>query len=305
MNNPSLVIMAAGIGSRFGGLKQLAAVGLSGEPILGFSLYDALEAGFKKVVFIIKRELDEDFRALIGSSLEGLADVHYVYQEQDMIPAGYEVPGERVKPWGTAHAILCAKDMLNQPFAVINADDYYGKDAFQTIYNHLVNQADDEKQRYSMVGYHIEKTLTDKGHVTRGVCQTEGRFLKDIQERHRIELRGDKIQYTLDDGESWNDIDRGTLVSMNLWGFSPSFVQELENRFPIFLEKALAENPLKGEYLLPLIVHELITEGKASVEVLNSKDQWYGVTYKEDLPKVQDALRYMQEQGLYPAKLFK
>lgn len=312
MNKPSLVIMAAGIGSRFGGLKQLAPVGLSGEPILEFSLYDALEAGFKKVIFIIKKELDEDFRALIGNSLDGLAEVHYVFQTQDMIPAGYDVPAERVKPWGTGHAILSAKNVINEPFAVINADDYYGKDAFQTIYKHLLHQKDDQKQRYSMVGYHIENTLTDKGHVTRGVCQSDDGFLKDIHERHRIELRSEKngnssnkkIQYTLDDGQTWVDIEKGTLVSMNLWGFSPSFLEELENRFPAFLDRAIAENPLKEEFLLPIIVHELITESKATVEILNSKDQWYGVTYKEDLPKVQEALRAMQNQGLYPVKLF-
>lgn len=304
MNNPSLVIMAAGIGSRFGGLKQLAPVGLGGEPILGFSMYDALKVGFKKVVFIIKSELDEDFRALIGNSLKDLADVHYVYQEQDKLPAKYKLPAARLKPWGTGHAILCAKDVLDEPFAVINADDYYGKNAFQVIYNHLLQQKDDHKQRFSMVGYHIENTLTDKGHVTRGVCETEGKYLKTIQERHRIEFRGDKIQYTLDEGRSWNDIDYGTLVSMNLWGFSPSFLQELESRFPAFLDKTLNEDPLKGEYLLPQIVHDLITEDKATVEVLNSEDQWYGVTYKEDLPKVQRALRSMQKEGLYPAKLF-
>ncbi len=318
MKKPSIVIMAAGIGSRFGGLKQLAPVGLGGEAILEFSLYDALEAGFEKIVFIIKEELYEDFRALIGSSLDDKAEVHYVFQEQNMIPEGYEVPEGRAKPWGTGHAILCSKSVIDEPFAVINADDYYGKDAFQTIYNHLLNQEDDEKYRYSMVGYHIENTITDKGHVTRGVCQAEGRFLKDITERHRIELRecsseagnsfdeiADKrIQYTLDDGQTWTDIEKGTLVSMNLWGFTPSFLEELEHRFPGFLDRAIAENPLKEEFLLPTIVHELISEGKATVEILNSKDQWYGITYKEDLPKVQEALRSMQAQGLYPSKLF-
>lgn len=304
MKNPSLVIMAAGIGSRFGGLKQLAPVGLSGEPILEFSLYDALEAGFKKVVFIIKEELDKDFKALIGSSLDGLAEVHYVYQEQDKIPAGYQVPEGRLKPWGTGHAILCAKPVIDQPFAVINADDYYGKNAFKVIYDQLLKQKDDEKQRFSMVGYQVEKTLTDKGHVTRGVCQTEDGYLKSIEERHQIQVRDDKIQYTLDEGETWQDIERGTLVSMNLWGFSPSFLEELESRFPRFLDQALAEDPLKGEFLLPLVVDELITEGKATVEVLNSKDQWFGVTYKEDLAKVQAALQAMQKQGLYPEKIF-
>jgi hypothetical protein len=301
---PSLVIMAAGIGSRFGGLKQLAPVGKNGEPILKFSLYDAMEAGFKKVVFIIKKEIDADFRALIGGSVSHRMNVEYVYQELDKLPPGYAVPEGRVKPWGTGHAVLCAKDVLDGPFAVINADDYYGKDAFRVIYDHLLIQKDDDLYRFSMVGYLIENTLTENGHVARGVCQTDGDFLTTVDERLRIEKHGDLIEYTEDEGKTWSVIEPGTMVSMNLWGFSQGMLSELEAGFPVFLERTLKENPLKGEYLLPRIVNELLREKKASVKVLHSKDKWYGVTYKEDLPAVAAAIQSMQEEGMYPEVLF-
>ncbi len=304
MNQPALVIMAAGIGSRFGGLKQLAPVGKNGEPILKFSLYDAMEAGFGKVVFIIKKEIDEDFRALIGNTLQNKMEVEYAYQELDRLPPDYLIPEGRVKPWGTGHAVLCAKDVLDGPFAVINADDYYGKDAFRVIYNHLLTQRDDELYRFSMVGYLIENTLTENGHVARGVCQTAGGFLTTVDERLRIEKHGDLIEYTEDDGETWKGIEPGTIVSMNLWGFSQGMLTELEAGFPAFLDQALKENPLKGEYLLPRIVNDLLKEKRASVEVLHSKDKWYGVTYKEDLPAVAATIKGMQDKNLYPDLLF-
>ncbi len=305
MKQPTLVIMAAGIGSRFGGLKQLAPVGMNGEPILEFSLYDALDAGFKKVIFIIKKEIYDDFKVLIGSKLEKTFDIQYVFQELDMIPPGYSIPEDRIKPWGTGHAVLCAKANLDGPFAVINADDYYGKDAFRVIYDYLRTQKDDEKYRFSMVGYLIENTLTDNGHVTRGVCQTDKGLLTSIDERHQIEKRNGRIQYTQDQGKSWTDIQQGTIVSMNLWGFSQAFLAELGNSFPSFLDATLKTNPLKGEYLLPTIVNELLEEGRASVKVLNSKDEWYGITYKEDLPAVRKSIQAMQKKGLYPEVLFK
>lgn len=304
MQKPALVIMAAGIGSRFGGLKQLAPVGKNGEPILKFSLYDAIEAGFEKVVFIIKKEIDEDFRALIGDKVRQQAKVEFVYQELDMLPPGFSIPEGRVKPWGTGHAVLCAKDVLDGPFAVINADDYYGKDAFRVIYNHLLTQQDDELYRFSMVGYLIENTLTENGHVARGVCQTDKGFLTSVDERLRIEIHGEAIEYTEDDGKTWTAIEPGTIVSMNLWGFTQGFLEELEKGFSLFLETALRENPIKGEYLLPRIVNELLKEGRASVEVLHSEDKWYGVTYKADLPVVASAIQAMQEKGLYPQLLF-
>ncbi|HZK02198.1 MAG TPA: sugar phosphate nucleotidyltransferase, partial [Anaerovoracaceae bacterium] len=284
--------------------KQLAPVGKNGEPILKFSLYDAIEAGFKKVVFIIKEEISADFKALIGDLLRNKMEVKYVYQELDKLPQGYVIPEGRVKPWGTGHAILCAKDALNGPFAVINADDYYGRDAFQIIYNCLIKQRDDDKYRFSMVGYLIENTLTDSGHVTRGVCKSQNGFLTKINERHRIEKHGNIIEYTEDEGSTWNEIKAGTLVSMNLWGFTQGIFNELENGFPIFLDSALKHNPITSEYLLPLIVDDLLKENKATVKVLRSADAWYGITYNKDLPKVQSSIRAMQNRGIYPDVLF-
>lgn len=300
---PTLVIMAAGIGSRFGGLKQLAPVGKFGESIIDFSLYDALEAGFGRVVFIIKEEINQEFRERIGRKVEGKMRVAYAYQSLDNLPQGYSAPAERVKPWGTSHAILCAKDVIDGPFAVINADDYYGKDAFRVMADWLKRQQDDDQYRFSMVGYQIENTITENGYVTRGVCQTRDDLLVAIDERLRIEKHGDLIEYTEDEGMTWNEIKAGTTVSMNLWGFSENFLQELESRFPTFLDRALKENPLKAEYLLPRVVGDLVADGKATVTVLHSKDQWYGVTYKEDLLPVAQAIQTMQEQGLYPERL--
>lgn len=301
---PVLVIMAAGIGSRFGGLKQLAPVGKNGEPIIEFSLYDAIEAGFEKAVFIIKNEIDEEFKRLIGNKAGSSIKTEYVYQEKELLPEGYSVPEGRVKPWGTSHAILCAKNVIDGPFAVINADDYYGKDAFRVIYNRLLTLKDNDKYRFCMVGYRIENTLTEHGHVARGVCRTKDGYLESIDERLRIEKHGNRIEFTEDEGVTWNEIEAGTIVSMNLWGFTEGVMNELEKRFPPFLETALLENPIKGEYLLPRTVGDLLKEEKATVEVLSSRDKWYGVTYKEDLEPVANAIQKMQERGLYPNKLF-
>lgn len=234
---PALVIMAAGIGSRFGGLKQLAPVGKNGEPIIKFSLYDAMEAGFKKVVFIIKKEIDADFRTLIGDPVSRHMEIEYVYQELDKLPPGFAIPEGRVKPWGTGHAVLCAKDVLDGPFAVINADDYYGKDAFRVIYNRLLTQRDDELYRFSMVGYLIENTLTEHGSVTRGVCQTDGGFLTAIDERLRIEKHGNLIEYTEDDGKTWTKIEPGTIVSMNLGDLPREFFPSWKPVSPLFSGK--------------------------------------------------------------------
>lgn len=306
MNKPVLVIMAAGMGSRYGGLKQIDPISDKGEIILDFSLYDAMMAGFEKVIFIIKKENEADFRALIDERAGKYMEVEYAFQELTDIPQGYQVPAERVKPWGTCHAVLSARKLINGPFAVINADDYYGPGAFQTIYDYLEQAKDDEKYRYCMVGYQLEKTLTENGHVARGVCEvSENGQLLDIVERTKIMYHDGGIAFTEDDGATWQPLEEGTTVSMNFWGFTESFIREMEARFPAFLDKALVENPLKGEYFLPGVVDQLIKEDKATVKVLRSHDKWYGVTYKEDKQSVVDALQSMKDKGLYPEKLWK
>lgn len=306
MNKPVLVIMAAGMGSRYGGLKQIDPISDKGEIILDFSLYDAMMAGFEKIIFIIKKENEEDFRRLIDQRAGKYMKVEYAFQELTDIPQGYQVPAERVKPWGTCHAVLSARKLIDGPFAVINADDYYGPGAFQIIYDYLDQAKDDGKYRYCMVGYNLEKTLTENGHVARGVCKVgENGQLLDIVERTKIMYRDGGIAFTEDDGVTWQALEEGTTVSMNFWGFTESFVREMEERFPAFLDKALVENPLKGEYFLPGVVDQLIKEDKATVKVLHSHDKWYGVTYKEDKQSVVDALQSMKDKGLYPEKLWK
>lgn len=297
--------MAAGMGSRYGGLKQIDPVDREGDLIIDFSIYDAIEAGFEKVVFIIKKSIEEDFKEHIGNRMERHVKVEYVYQENDKVPEGFEVPEGRVKPWGTGHAILCCKDVIDGPFAVINADDYYGKSAFKEIYDQLAAHGDDEKYQYTMVGYELYNTLTENGHVARGVCEAdENRKLIDIHERTRIEKHGDRAEFTENDGKTWEFLPEGTIVSMNMWGFTASILKELEKRFVPFLEKNLPVNPLKCEYFLPFVVDELLKEGKAEVTVLKSVDRWYGVTYKEDKQMVTDAIQGMKDRGLYPEKLW-
>ena len=306
MKEPVLVIMAAGMGSRFGGLKQIEPVGSEGELIIDFSLYDAMMAGFKKAVFIIKKENEADFRALIDERAGKYMEIEYAYQELTDLPEGYEVPEERVKPWGTGHAVYAARKVVDGPMAVINADDYYGPVAFQSMYEFLENTQDDEKYKYCMVGYLIENTLTENGYVSRGVCQTsEKGMLTDIVERTKIQWQDGGIVFTTDDGQTWESLEKGTIVSMNFWGFTESFMKELGDRLPAFLDKAMAENPLKGEYYLPGVVDQLIKEDKAEVKVLKSADRWYGVTYKEDKESVVAALQSMKDKGEYPPKLWK
>ena len=306
MNTPVLVIMAAGMGSRYGGLKQIDPVSDQGEIILDFSLYDAMMAGFEEAIFIIKEENEADFRALIDERAGKHMKVKYAFQELSDLPQGYGVPEGRVKPWGTCHAVLSARKLINGPFAVINADDYYGPGAFQSIYDYLEKASDDELYRYCMVGYEVQNTLTENGHVARGVCSVgTDETLQDIVERTKIMRREEGIAFTEDDGTTWTPLSEGTVVSMNFWGFTRSFVSEMEARFPAFLDKALAENPLKSEYFLPGVVDQLIKEHKASVKVLKSRDKWYGVTYKEDKPGVVNALQAMKDKGIYPEKLWK
>lgn len=301
MKEPVLVIMAAGMGSRYGGLKQMDPMDAQGHIIMDFSIYDAVKAGFKKVVFIIKKENEALFRECIGDRMEKHIEVTYVFQELHNLPEGYAVPADRVKPWGTGHAVLSCLGTVDGPFAVINADDYYGPEAFELIYKYLTTHPDDEKYRYTMVGYILENTLTENGHVARGVCETdENGYLTSITERTRIEKRGAGAEFTEDDGATWTALDPKSTVSMNMWGFNESFLKELNDRFPAFLDKALKENPLKGEYFLPSVVSELLAEDKATAEVLTSRDRWYGVTYKEDKQMVMDAIQRMKDSGLYP-----
>lgn len=306
MKTPVLVIMAAGMGSRFGGLKQIEPVSDKGEIILDFSLYDAVMAGFNKVVFVIKEENEAAFRELIDNKAGKYIDVEYAFQKLDDLPEGYKVPEGREKPWGTGHAVLAARKVVDGPFAVINADDYYGPGAFQTMYSFLENAEDDDKYKYCMVGFQIENTLTENGYVSRGVCElSEDNMLTDITERTKIQWQDDKIVFTEDDGATWTELPRGTFVSMNFWGFTSSMMKEMESRFPAFLDKAMVDNPMKGEYFLPGVVDQLIQEGKAEVKVLKSMDRWYGVTYKEDKESVVDALQSMKDKGEYPDVLWK
>ncbi|MBQ7859722.1 MAG: nucleotidyltransferase [Faecalibacterium sp.] len=305
MNKPVLVVMAAGMGSRYGGMKQIDPVGPGGEIIIDYSIYDAHRAGFETVIFIIKKETETIFREAIGDRLSKVMQVKYAFQQLDDLPAGFTVPEGRVKPWGTSHAVLAARHLIDGPFAVINADDYYGPEAFRVMYDYLSTHADDEKYRYCMVGYQLQNTVTENGSVSRGVCSTdETGALCSVTERTRIETFADGIKYTEDGGESWTALPGDTPVSMNLWGFGRSFIDETNTRFAAFLQQNLPLNPLKCEYYLPFVVSQLIEEGKATVQVLRSGDKWYGVTYKEDKPAVVAAVRQMVESGLYPRDLW-
>ncbi len=298
---PVLVIMAAGMGSRFGGLKQIEKMDEAGHIIMDFSLYDARLAGFEKVIFIIKEENEALFREVVGDRVAKKMEVAYAFQKLDDLPEGFSVPEGRVKPWGTSHAVLAARDLIDGPFAVINADDYYGREAFQQIYDYLSTHEDDTLYRYAMVGYILNNTLTENGHVARGVCEvSEEGYLTDIVERTKIVRTPEGAAYTEDDGATWTPIDTTKLVSMNMWGFSRSLIDEMEKDFPRFLRENVPTNPLKCEYFLPFAVDDLLRAGKASVQVLSTPDRWYGVTYKEDKQMVWDALAQMEKEGKYP-----
>ena len=305
MKKPVLVIMAAGMGSRYGGLKQIDPIDKEGHIIMDFSIFDAKRAGFEKVVFIIKKENEADFKEAVGKRMESVMEVEYVFQDLHNIPEGFEVPEGRVKPWGTAHAVLSAIDVVDGPFAVINADDYYGRDAFQKIYDFLSTTEDDDKYRYTMVGYQLKNTVTENGHVARGVCTLdENDYLVKVEERTRIEKKGDGIAFTEDDGATWQELPIDSVVSMNMWGFSASFLKEIKAGFADFLEEGLAKNPMKCEYYLPSVVTKLLVEDRATVTVLETTDKWYGVTYKEDKPLVMEAIQKMKDNGVYPQQVW-
>ncbi len=304
MKEPILVVMAGGMGSRYGGPKQIDPVGTNGEIIIDFSIFDAIEAGFQRVIFITKKEIEADMREIIGDKVAKHAEVKFVIQDLTKIPEGYSIPDGRTKPWGTGHAILCCIDEIDAPFAVINADDYYGKDAFKKIYDFLKTVDSNDSTDYAMVGYLLENTVTENGSVARGVCEVnEKGYLTSITERTKILKYNGGIAFTEDEKE-YTMLPDPCTVSMNFWGFSPKIVQVLKERFPAFLDKAMAENPMKGEYLLPSVVGDLLQEGECTVKVLTSADKWYGVTYKEDKPQVVAALKELKEADKYPHSLW-
>ena len=301
---PILVVMAAGMGSRYGGLKQIDPVGPSGEAILDYSLYDARRAGFETVVFIIKHEIEQAFKEAVGArALRAGFEVRYAYQQLDKLPEGFTVPESRVKPWGTAHAILVAEEAIGDaPFAVINADDYYGPQGFRLVYDYLSSHADGDRFAWSMVGFLLKNTVSANGSVSRGVCVTDAAGnLHSVTERTCIAPYDGGIHYSEDGGASWTDLDENSVVSMNLWGFTPAYIAEAKAGFAEFLRENLPVNPLKCEYYLPSVVTAALQQGKADVRVLTSTDKWHGITYREDKPELVAALQQMSAQGLYPA----
>lgn len=301
MNQPTLVILAAGMGSRYGGMKQIDGVGNHGEPIIEFSIYDAKQAGFENVVLIIKREHEEAFRQALTNKLEGKINVRFAYQDMCNIPEGFTVPEGRVKPWGTTHALLACKGIVDGPFAIINADDFYGRDAYKVIYDFLTTEVKDNQ--YAMVGYPCINTLTDNGTVTRGLCQEdENKCLASIVEIQKIAKKDGHAVYE-DNGE-WKEISDTSLVSMNFWGFTPAIFKDMEEIFTKFLQEHLEENPLKCEHVIPTAVGTLVAENKCSVKMLSSKDAWFGVTYKEDKPNVMQKIQEMKDAGIYPDQLW-
>ena len=301
----TLVVMAAGIGSRFGGgLKQLAPVGPCGEIIMDYSIYDAKEAGFNKVVFIIRHDLEKDFKEIIGDRIKKYIDVDYAFQELEDLPEGFTCPKDRTKPWGTGQALLSVKGLVNEPFIVINADDYYGKEGFKVVYDYMKNHMKEngEKLDLCMAGFVLKNTLSDNGGVTRGVCKADAdNKLVDVTETFDIELK-DGVLSAVDENKQKRDVDLNDIVSMNMWGLTPKFLDILEEGFPKFLKSMT--NELKSEYLLPSVIDEAIKSGKASVEVLKSHDKWFGVTYKEDKELVVNSIRALVDKGVYPEKIF-
>ena len=298
MKKPILVVMAAGMGSRYGGLKQMDPVDEDGHVILDYSIYDAIDAGFEDVIFIIQPEMEEAFEETIGKRIKGRINYHFAFQTLTDIPKGFAVPDGRVKPWGTGHAVRSIRHLAEDaPFVVINADDFYGKEAFSLIFDFLIRRDTSEVPVYGCVAYRIENTVTENGSVARGVCRTdEEGYLTEITERTNIVKKDDGAAFSEDGGVTWTDLPSGTPVSMNFWGFTPDFLKELDARFPAFLEKCLAENPLKGEYFLPFVVDAVRAEGKAVVKVLSTPDKWHGVTYREDKPALVEALAKLRKE---------
>lgn len=304
MQKPALVIMAAGMGSRFGGPKQITPVGPAGELLMDYSIYDAKQAGFGRVVFVIKREMEQDFREAVGDRIAAHIPVTYVYQELTALPTGYTVPQDRVKPWGTGHAVLCCRSVVNEPFAVINADDYYGAECYRLLADALATPSKDDCLNVAMAGYVLKNTLTEHGYVSRGVCTTDQNgFLTDITERTHIELQNGTPVFTEDGGETWEPLAPETTVSMNCWGFPAGTLDHFEALFCRFLDQN--GTSLKSEFYLPFAVDELVKAGKARVSVLKTPDKWYGMTYAEDREAVKSSLKELSAAGKYPTPLWK
>ena len=303
MNKPILVIMAAGLGSRFGGNKQITPVDEKGHIIIDYSIFDAVRAGFEKIVCVVKPENEAAFHEAIGKRIAEHVHLEYAYQSLGMLPEGFSIPEGRVKPWGTGHAAMCAKEHIDGPFAVINADDYYGRDAFETMAKFLMEDAGENA--HAMVGYKVENTLTENGSVSRGVCEVIDGMLAGVTERTSIIPQDDGAAYTEDGGETYTHIDRGTIVSMNFWGFRPSAVEKMQAFFVDFLKEIMPGNPMKAEYYLPSIPNRMLKEGTGTVRVLPTSEKWYGVTYREDLPRVQAAIAAMKAEGKYPEELWR
>lgn len=304
MQKTALVIMAAGLGSRFGeGIKQLAPLGPSGEIIMDYSIHDALEAGFNKVVFIIRRDLEAEFKKVVGDRIEKITEVAYAYQELEDLPEGFAKPADRVKPWGTGHAVLAAKKVLDEPFVVINADDYYGKEAFVKVHEYLVSgKPEDGKLHICMAGFRLGNTLSDNGSVTRGICHIENGALTGVKETHDIFKTAAGAESRGEDG-TVEELDVKSLVSMNMWGLTPAFMETLEKGFTEFLA-GLTPSDIKKEYLLPELVDRLIKAGQAQVDVLETRDTWFGVTYQEDRETVKKAFEDLVAKGVYPKSLY-
>lgn len=306
MEKPVLVVLAAGMGSRYGGLKQMDSVGSFGQCLVDYSIYDARRAGFETVIFIITRELESGFRTMVGDRIGRVMEVRYAFQEMSDLIGDTDIPPNRTRPWGTTHAVLAARDLIGGPFAVINADDYYGPEAFRVLYDYLANHTDrPDCFQYAMVGYRLGRTLSDNGGVTRGVCRlNRDGLLESIVEQQGIEREGEGGRFTTDEGRSWNHLSGETLVSMNFWGFQHSFLEEARERFPLLLRRTLAHHPEKGEVQLPVMVADMLDRGRAQVRVLSSGEKWFGVTYREDKPLVVASLREKTERGVYPENLW-
>lgn len=302
---PALIIMAAGMGSRFGGLKQVTPLGPSGELIIDYSIHDAMEAGFERIVFVIKHEIEDVFKEFIGNRIEKIVQTDYVFQELNELPEGYSIPDGRVKPYGTAHAVWCCRNVVKGPFMVINSDDYYGKDCFKLIYDFITKPTTDNIKHLAMAGYILENTLTENGTVSRGVCEIDSNYkIIDLVERTKIAIRDGKPMFTEDDGQTWTELDRKSYVSMNCWGYPAGMFDLFDRELRVFLDSTVKEDPIKGEFYLPKMADKITKEGIADITVLPVSDKWFGVTYAEDKPKVMAALKDLADKGVYAQRLW-